>query len=138
MSKKFSLEAIFSMKDRLSAPLAKVRGQLAGLGKFGGKALGSLEKGVDKGLGALGKLSDVAGIAGVVSLGAFAFEMQNVMTHGAELEKVLIRTGSAFEKPVRAGTKGFATLAAAARAVGKTTEFSAQQGAESLNSLATA
>lgn len=138
MAKKFSIEAIFSAKDRLSAPIAKIRGKLAGLGKIGGRGLAALDKGVDKGLAGLGKLSSAAGIAGVVSLGALAFEMQNVMTHGAELEKTLIRTGSAFDKPVRVGTAGFARLNEAARNVGKTTEFSAQQGAESLNSLATA
>jgi TP901 family phage tail tape measure protein len=138
MAKKFSIEAIFSAKDRLSAPIAKIRGQLGALGKVGGKALGGLERGVNRGLGALGKFSNAAGIAGVVSLGALGFEMQNIMQKGAELEKVLVRTGSAFEAPVRVGTAGFAKLNEAARSVGKTTEFSAQQGAESLNSLATA
>lgn len=138
MAKKFSIEAIFAAKNKLSAPIAKIRGELGRLGKVGGKALGGLDKAADRGLGALGKLSSAAGIAGVVSLGALGFEMQNVMQHGAELEKTLIRTGSAFEKPVRVGTKEFAKLTEAARRVGLTTEFSAQQGAESLNSLATA
>lgn len=138
MAKKFSIEAIFSAKDRLSAPIAKIQGQLSRLGKVGGKGLAALDKGVNKGLGALGKLSSAAGIAGVVSLGALAFEMRNVMEHGAELEKTLVRTGSAFEVPARIGSKAFEKLNAAALNVGMTTEFSAQQGAESLNSLATA
>jgi TP901 family phage tail tape measure protein len=138
MAKKFSIEAIFSARDRLSAPIAKIRGQLAGLDKVGGKALRGLDRTVDRGIAGLGKFSNALGIAGVVSLGALAFEMTNVMTKGAELEKMLIRTGSAFEVPARVGTAAFETLTQAARNVGKTTEFSAQQGAESLNSLATA
>jgi TP901 family phage tail tape measure protein len=137
-SKKFSIEAIFAAKDRLSATVGKIRGKLTGLGTAGGKALRSLDGAVNKSFGAVSKLSGALGIASVVSLGAFAYEMQNVMEHGAELEKTLIRTGSAFEKPVRVGTKGFEKLNEAARNVGATTEFSAQQGAESLNSLATA
>jgi TP901 family phage tail tape measure protein len=138
MAKKFSIEAIFSATDRLSAPIAKIQGKLARLGKVGGRALKGIDGLATRGLKSLGRASDAIGVAGVVSLAGLTFEMQNVMTHGAELEKTLIRTGSAFEIPVRAGTKGFAELNTAARKVGQTTEFSAQQGAESLNSLATA
>lgn len=137
-SKAFSIEAIFSAKDRLSAPIAKISGRLAGLGKFGGKALGGMNRAVDAGIKGLGKFADVAGIAGVVSLGALAVQMADVVTQGAELEKTLVKTGSAFETPIKLGTEGFARLTAAARKVGQTTEFTAQQGAEGLNSLATA
>lgn len=138
MAKKFSLEAIFKLKDRMSAPLAKIRTRLGALGAAGAKALGPLDNAVNKSFRTLGKFSGALGVASVVSLGALAFEMKNVMEHGAELEKTLIRTGSAFEKPVRVGTERFAKLTAAARNVGATTEFSSQQGAEALNSLATA
>lgn len=136
--KLFSIEAIFAAKDRLSATVAKIQGRLAGLGRVASKTFGKLDKASSTTLGAVKGLGNAFGVAGVVSLGAFAFEMQNVMQHGAELEKTLIRTGSAFEKPVRVGTAQFEKLTAAARGVGATTEFSAQQGAESLNSLATA
>jgi TP901 family phage tail tape measure protein len=138
MSKKFSIEAIFSAKDRLSAPIAKLTGKLAGLGRAGDKALRGLDKAASKTLGGLQRFGKEIGVGAVLSLGALGFEMRNVMEHGAELEKTLIRTGSAFEKPVRVGTEGFEKLNAAARGVGAQTEFSAQQGAESLNSLATA
>lgn len=136
--KKFSIEAIFSAVDRLSAPMAKIRGKLGQLGKVGGKALGTMNRAVDSGLGALGRASAALGIAGVASLAGLAFEFKNVITSGAEFEKVLVRTGTAFETPIRVGTEGFAKLAAAARNVGKTTEFTALQGAEALNALATA
>jgi TP901 family phage tail tape measure protein len=138
MAKKFSIEAIFSAKDRLSAPIAKIRGKLGQLSKFGGKTLGGLNRVVDSGLGVVGKASSALGIAGVASLASLAFEFTNVITKGAEFERVLVRTGTAFETPVKLGTKGFAELSAAARNVGKTTEFSALQAAEGLNSLATA
>lgn len=136
--KKFSIEAIFSAVDRLSAPMAKIRGKLGQLGKAGNKALGGMNRAVDSGLGALGRASSALGIAGVASIAGLAFELRNVITNGAEFEKVLVRTGTAFETPIRIGTEGFAKLSAAARNVGKTTEFSALQGAEALNALATA
>ena len=136
--KKFSIEAIFSAVDRLSAPMAKIRGKLGQLGKAGGKALGGMNRVADAGLGAIGRASTALGIAGVASIAGLGLELRNVMTSGAEFEKVLVRTGTAFETPIRIGTEGFAKLAAAARNVGKTTEFTALQGAEALNSLATA
>jgi TP901 family phage tail tape measure protein len=143
MAKKFSLEAIFSLKDRFSAPIAKINGRLskfhAGVLKLGdSKGLGKLNKLVDRGTSAVGALSGALGVAGAVSLAGFGLELQNVMQKGAEFEKTLIRTGSAFETPIRVGTAGFAKLTEAARLIGTTTEFSAQQGAEGLNSLATA
>lgn len=138
MAKKFSIEAIFSAKDRLSVPMAKIRGKLGQLAKFGNRSLGGLNRAVDSGLGALGRASTALGIAGVASIAGLGLELRNVITNGAEFEKVLVRTGTAFETPIRIGTEGFAKLAAAARNVGKTTEFSALQGAEALNSLATA
>jgi TP901 family phage tail tape measure protein len=136
MAKKFSLEAIFSLKDRISKPLGKIHTSLGKLGK--NPAFKAIDKSADRALGSVGKLSSALGIAGVLSVGAFAASLQSVMKDGAEFEKMLIRTGSAFEKPVRVGTAGFAKLDEAAREVGRTTEFSALQGAEGLNSLATA
>jgi TP901 family phage tail tape measure protein len=136
--KGFSISAIFSAKDRLSAPIAKIQSGLSRLGAVGGKALGKLDNVVNKGFRGIGKFGNELGIAGALSLGAFALQMKDVIEVGAEFEKTLIRTGSAFEVPVRAGTEGFAKLTEAAREVGRTTEFSAQQAAEGLNSLATA
>lgn len=138
MAKKFSIAAIFSAVDRLSAPVAKIRGRLGQLGRDGSKAFGGLNRAVDTGLAGVGRFSSALGLAGVASVASLGFELTNVMQKGAEFEKVLVRTGTAFETPVRQGTKGFAELTAAARNVGKTTEFSALQGAEGLNSLATA
>lgn len=138
MSKKFSIEAIFGATDKLSAPIAKIRGKLAGLGTVSNKALKGMNRLADRGLGAVGRASNALGIAGVLSIGALGFQLQDTLSQGAELEKTLIRTGSAFEEPVRVGTEGFAKLTQAARLVGQTTEFSAQQGADALNSLATA
>jgi TP901 family phage tail tape measure protein len=138
MAKKFSLEAIFAGVDRITAPIRKIKGELAGLGTSAAKAARGLDKALGKGMAVLGKVSNTVGLAGVASLAGVGFEMRNVMETGADLEKTLVRTGSAFETPVRVGTAAFAELEGAARKVGKTTEFSALQGAEALNSLATA
>jgi TP901 family phage tail tape measure protein len=138
MAKQFSIEAIFKIRDRLSAPVAKIAGKLSAMGRGAAKAFQSLDGAATKSLKAVGRFGDALGVGAVLSLGALGYEMGNIIEHGRELEKTLIRTGSAFEKPVRVGTEEFAKLTAAARQVGATTEFSAQQGAEGLNSLATA
>jgi TP901 family phage tail tape measure protein len=135
---KFSLEAIFSAVDKLSAPLAKIRTKLGAFGKGAAGAMRSANSAVDKGLAGIGKFSNVLGIGAVASVAGIAFELKNVIEHGAEFEKTLIRAGTAFDVPVRKGTAGFKELSEAARNVGRTTEFSAQQAAEGLNSLATA
>jgi TP901 family phage tail tape measure protein len=138
MAGKFSLAAIFSAVDKLSAPLAKIQTKLGAFGKSAKGVMRGVNGAVDKGLAGIGKFSNAIGIAGVASLAGLGLELTNVMQRGAEFEKVLVRTGTAFETPVKQGTKAFAELTAAARRVGQTTEFSALQGAEGLNSLATA
>src|SRR5262245_17562302 len=138
MAKKFTLEAIFAAKDRLTPTVRKIRSGLGELGAAAGKTAQKLDKVFDKGLAKLGGLTNSLGIAGAVSFASIGYAMTDVMQIGAEVEKTLVRTGNAFEKPVRRGTREFEKLAAAARNVGMTTEFSTQQGAEALNSLATA
>jgi TP901 family phage tail tape measure protein len=134
----FSLEAIFSATDRISAPLAKIKSKLGDFGRAASGAVKSANRAVDKGLGAIGKFSNELGLAGVASIAGIAFQLKDVIERGAEFEAVLVKTGTAFEVPVKKGTKRFEQLVDAARKVGKTTEFSALQGAEGLNSLATA
>jgi TP901 family phage tail tape measure protein len=136
--KKFSLEAIFSAVDKLSAPLAKMRTKLGAFGKSAKGALASANSAVDKGLAGISKFSNVLGIGAIASVAGIGLELKNVIEHGAEFEQTLIRAGTAFDVPVKKGTAGFKELSDAARNIGRTTEFSAQQAAEGINSLATA
>lgn len=138
MAGKFSLEAIFSATDKISAPLAKIKSNLGAFGRAAESAVKAANKAVDKGLSAIGRFSTELGIAGVASIAGIGLQLKDVITKGAEFEAVLVKTGTAFEAPAKKGTKAFADLVAAARDVGRTTEFSALQGAEGLNSLATA
>lgn len=138
MAGKFSIGTIFKGIDQLTAPLSKMQAKLGAFGKTASSALKGANKIADKGMAGIAKFSDAIGIAGVASLAGVGFEIKNILTHGAELENTLIRAGSAFEVPVRKGTAGFKELTDAARAVGRTTEFSAQDAAEGINSLATA
>jgi TP901 family phage tail tape measure protein len=135
---KFSLEAVFSVLDKISAPLAKIRGKFDAFGKGATKALQGANRAVDKGLAGIGKFSNVLGIGAVASVAGIGFELKNIITLGAAFESTLIRAGSAFDTPIKKGTAGFKELTDAARLVGRTTEFSAQQAAEGINSLATA
>lgn len=138
MAKKFTIEAIFRARDFLSKPIAKIKGNLGALGSAGAGALKGLDGAVNRSIKGLGKLSNVLGIASVLSVAALGVEFQKTMEVGQELEKIIARTGAALDTPVKVGSKGFAELSAAARRVGMTTEFSAVQGAEALNALATA
>lgn len=138
MASKFSLEAIFRATDKLSAPIVKMAARVGAFGRSAEGAFRSLNRTVDRGLAGIGKFSNALGIAGVASVAGLTYQLKDIIQQGAEFEQVLIRTGTAFEKPVRKGTEGFARLVAAARMVGQTTEFSSLQAAEALNSLATA
>lgn len=138
MAKKFSIEALFKAKDFLTRPLKKIGGELKAFGSTGAGALKHLDAGVNRSLKGIGKLSTAIGLAGVVSVGTLAYHLEDAMRQGAELEKTLARAGASLEKPVRVGTAGFEQLEAAARSIGKTTEFAAQAGAEGLLSLITA
>jgi len=135
---KFSLEAIFSAVDKLSAPLAKIKTKLAGFGKAAGSAMRSANSAVDKGLAGIGKFSNLLGIAGVVSIAAIGFQLKDVMEKGQTFEQTLIRAGAALQVPAKKGTAEFKKLGEAAKQIGRTTEFGAQQAAEGLESLITA
>jgi len=136
--KKFSIEAVFSAIDKLSAPIGKIKTKLAGMGKGAGAALRGANAAVNKGLAGLGKLGDAIGVGAVLSVAGLGVAITDTMQKGIEFEASLIRAGAALDVPVRKGTKGFALLADAALKVGASTEHSSLKAAVALNDLATA
>lgn len=136
--KKFSIEAVFSAIDKISAPIAKIRTRLAALGKGASGALRGANAAVDKGIAGLGKFSNAIGVGALVSVAGLGVAITDTMQKGIAFEASLIRAGAALEVPVRKGTKGFAMLENAALKVGAVTEHSSLQAAAALNDLATA
>ena len=68
--KRFSIEAVFSALDKISAQIAKIKTKLSSLGKGAGSALRGANAAVDRSIAGMGKFSNAIGIAGAVS--AFA------------------------------------------------------------------
>jgi TP901 family phage tail tape measure protein len=135
---KFSLAAIFSAKDKLSAPLAKIQTKLAVFGKTAGKVLKGANKAADAGMRGVGRMSTALGVAGVASVAGLGFELRKTIEEGVEFERTMTFAAAQFPGMIKAGTAEFAALEAAAKQVGDETEFSAQQAAEGLTLLATA
>lgn len=135
---RFSLEAIFSAKDKLSAPLAKIRTGLSAFGKSAQGALGKANKAVDAGMRGVGRFSTAIGVGAVASVGTLGLALRQTIVEGTEFERTMTFAAAQFPGMIKAGTKEFEALKLAARQVGDDTEFSAQQGAEALTLLATA
>ena len=136
--KRFSIEAVFSALDKISAPVAKIKTKLGSLGKGAGAALRGANTVVDKGIAGMAKFSEAAGVAGVASLAGLGAVMSDVISTGSDFERTLTFAAAQFPGMIRYGTKEFDELEAAARKVGDTTETSSEQAAEGLTLLATA
>jgi TP901 family phage tail tape measure protein len=136
--KKFSIEAVFSALDKISAPIAKIKTKLGSLGKGASGALKGANAAVDRGIAGMGKFSDAIGIAGAVSVAGLGLALKDTIDEGAHFERTMVFAAAQFPGMIKQGTKEFDALSAAARKVGDETEFSSQDAAEGLTLLATA
>jgi len=136
MAGRFTVEAVFKAIDKITAPVTR-------MGNRVGKTLRGINAGVKRvsaGFRKLGKsVGPALGIAGVAgALLAVKMAMGDVITTGADLEQSLVSAGVRFEEPIFRGTKAFEELEGAAREAGRTTEFTANQGALALKFMAKA
>ena len=136
--KKFSIEAVFSALDKISAPIAKIRTKLATLGKGASSALRGANAAVDKGIAGMGAFSNAIGVASAVSVAGLGLALKDTIEQGADFERTMVFAAAQFPGMIKQGTKEFDALSAAARKVGDETEFSSQDAAEGLTLLATA
>jgi len=131
---RFKIETVFQAIDKMTAPIVRIQNTV---GRFSRKMTGglrTLNRGVDKFTRGL-KRSAIA-ITAVFAVSAAA--MADVVTTGADFEKTLVSAGQRFKNPIEKGTAAFNELSDAARDVGRTTEFTASQGAKSIEFLARA
>lgn len=134
MAKRFSVEAIFKAVDRVTAPVTRMQNAV-------GKMTRSVEAGVRRmnvRTAAIGEGIKSGALHAAAGLGAISVAMSEVIRTGAEFEQTLTNAAAKFDGDVRKGTSAFEALEDAARKTGATTEFSATQSAEALNSLAMA
>lgn len=136
--KKFSIEAVFSALDKISAPIAKIRTKLGALGKGASGALRGANAAVDKGIAGMGRFGDAIGVASAVSVAGLGLALRDTIDEGANFERTMVFAAAQFPGMIKQGTKEFEALQAAARRVGDETEFSSQDAAEGLTLLATA
>jgi TP901 family phage tail tape measure protein len=136
--KKFSIEAVFSAIDKISAPIAKIRTKLGSLGKGATSALKGANAAVDKGIAGMGRFSNAIGIGAAVSVAGLGLALKDTIDEGATFERTMVFAAAQFPGMIKQGTKEFEKLQAAARKVGDETEFSSQDAAEGLTLLATA
>lgn len=129
-NKRFSIEAIFKATDRLSAPIAKMRTRLMGFGSGASKSLKSLDERIGKIHSGLTKVATAAAAVGTVGgLAAFA-----IGKTGAEFEQAITAVGA-----VSLQTRDqIAALEAEAKRLGATTQFTATQAANAMETMSRA
>jgi TP901 family phage tail tape measure protein len=134
MGKRFSVEAIFSAVDRLTAPVSRMQ---AKIGKFSKSAESSMKRiNSFTGKASAGIKSGAKTVAMALALPTAALT-KAAMT-GADYEQSLVNAAAKFPGVIRRGSDAFKALDAAAQKTGATTEYSASQAADALNFLAMA
>ena len=134
MAKKFSVEAVFKAVDRVTVPVTRMQ-----------NAIGKMTRSVEAGVRRLSTRTEAIGngiksgaLYAAAGLGTMSVAMADIIRVGSEFEQTLTNAAAKFDGDVRKGTPAFKALEDAARKTGATTEFSATQSAEALNSLAMA
>lgn len=134
MAGRFSIDAVFRVKDKFTRPLAKMRSKMDRFTRSASIGMSQLNTAADRYIGGLKKIGIAAGAAAIAAGAAF----KNIVDTGADFEQTLTNAAAKFPGQIRAGTEEFKRLRDAAANVGATTEFTASQAAEGLNFLAMA
>lgn len=134
MATKFSIEAIFKAVDKMSAPVSRMQNRVNRMTRSMQNSLRGLNKTADNISGGFKKIA----AAGTVAMAATGAAMIDVISTGADFEQSLVSAAAKFPGEITKGSEAFKGLEAAAREVGKTTEFTASQSAQALNFLAMA
>lgn len=134
MSKRFSVESVFKMIDKVTRPTGKMQNAIKNFTAKGQFHVNQLSKKFDK---LTGKMKRVAAVGGAALAGLGA-GMVKLLKPGVAFEQTLVNASAKFGKGAERGTAAFTMLEDAARRTGATTEFSATQSAEALNFLAMA
>lgn len=138
MGSKFSLEALLTLTDNLTRPYKRAGNNIVGVNKLMTGSMGSLNNGINKTIGFMGKglargatLGFGAVSAGVVVATKEFINLDNSITNAGAKFKDLDSTAATFKDSLK-------ELSDAARAVGADTEYSAVDAAGALDKFAMA
>lgn len=136
MPGRFKIEAVIKAVDKISAPMSR-------MGNNVNKTFRRMSAGADRFNSKMRRMAKVSVTAlGVVGVAGALFVLKSalgaVISKGAEFEQTLVGAGARFSTPIRKGTAAFREMEEAARDIGRTTEFTANQAAAGLNFLAKA
>lgn len=134
MASRFSVESVFRLIDKVTAPVSKMQSRLRKFTRSVNRGFRNLNRSLNK----FGRGLKRASVAGALSLALLTGAMVNVIGTGAEFEQTLVTAAAKFPGEIRKGTEAFEELGKVARKTGATTEFTATQAAEGLNFLALA
>lgn len=134
MAGRFSITALFRGKDGVSRVSAKIEKRLERMGRTAKRVDRTFARVNSRIAGGL-KSAGVAALGAGAAVGVLGAE---VVRTGMAFEQSLTNAAAKFPGAVRAGTVAFKSLEEAARDIGSTTEFTAQQAAEGLDFLAMA
>jgi TP901 family phage tail tape measure protein len=137
MANVFKVSAIFTAFDEITKPLQKMGKSLdefSAKNKILMKNLNTAGRTIGSGFGS------IAGgiIQATIALTAFRLLITDTFKIGIDFEKVLASAGAKFDVNIKKGTSEYAKIEAAARQVGKMTQFTAVQAAQGLEYLALA
>lgn len=134
MAGRFSIEAVFKARDKITAPVSRMQNRVGKMTRAMSKGFNRLNRSVKKFTGAL-KRGAMVGAAAVLSMGV---ALRSIITPGAEFGRAIGSAAAKFPDKIKRGTQAFKDLEQSARDVGATTEFTATQAAQGLNFLAKA
>ncbi len=130
MTGKFSVEAQFGVKDRMSPKISKMEKRIQ---RFTRRSIKSLKK-MDRAFGAIGKGIKRAGLGIAAGVTAAAFAIKNIVSTGAEFEQAITNVGAVSLK-----SRGqIAELEKEAINLGASTKFTATEVAGAMEIMAKA
>lgn len=134
MAGRFSVEAVFKAKDRMTAPVSRMQNRVGKFTRTAERGFKRLNNNVDKFTRGVKAGAQAVTVAAGISAAAFA----NVAAAGMDFEQTMVNAAVKFPGEIRKGTESFKELQSAARETGASTEFSAQQAASAIDFLAMA
>jgi len=133
-AKRFSIEGTFKAIDKVTRPVTKMQNRVQKMTRSFNRGISRANRNLNKFAGGLKRAAQVATAAAVI----IGYAGADIIRTGAQFEQSVVNASAKFGDVAARGTKAFEALEAAARKVGRTTEFTASESAEALNFLAMA
>jgi len=131
---KFTIESVFKAVDRVTGPVGRMGRGVARMARNTERRLDRINQRMNR----MGAGIKRGAMVGAVAVGALSAAYGDAIRTGAGYEQSLVSAAARFPGMIRQGTEEFNALDEAARKAGRTTEFTASDGANALKYLAMA